>query len=101
MPRVLFLLALVGESAAGKFGASSHRRFVLLHGSGTSAGAFTASPTAMGGKKFLDGVPRRTDAGNAAPPNWMYAAIDAGSGDGSWFDEGTMKRADVSIAADC
>ena len=99
MPRVLFLLALVGESAAGKFGASSHRRFVLLHGSGTSAGAFTASPTAMGGKRFLDGVPRRMDAGSAAPPNWMYAAIDAGSGDGSWFDEGTMKRADLSIVA--
>ena len=97
--RVLVLLALVGESAAGKFGAQSHRRFVLLHGSGTSAGAFTASPTAIGGKSFLTGVPRRTDAGSAAPPNWMYAAVDSGSSDGSWFDDDTMKRAELSIAA--
>ena len=95
----LLLLALLGEAAAGKFGAQSHRRFVLLHGSGTSAGAFTASPTAIGAKDFLTGVPRRTDAGSAAPPNWMYAAVDSGSSDGSWFDEDTMKRAELSIAA--
>ena len=99
MRAALLLLALLGESAAGKFGAQSHRRFVLLHGSGTSAGAFTASPTAIGAKDFLTGVPRRTDAGSAAPPNWMYAAVDSGSSDGSWFDEDTMKRAELSIAA--
>ena len=95
----LIVLYLIGDSAAGKFGAQSHRRFVLLHGSGISAGAFTVSPTASGGKSFLTGVPRRTDAGSAAPPNWLYAAVDSGSSDGSWFEEDTFARADLSIAA--
>ena len=95
----LVLLTLVGESAAGRFGAQSPRRFVLLHGSGTSAGAFTVSPTAAGGKNFLEGVPRRTDAGSVAPPNWLYAAVDSGSSDGSWFEENTFKRLDIAIAA--
>ena len=95
----LVLLTLVDESAAGKFGAQSPRRFVLLHGSGTSAGAFTVSPTAAGGKNFLEGVPRRTDAGSVAPPNWLYAAVDSGSSDGSWFEENTFKRLDIAIAA--
>ena len=93
----LTLLGLAGVHA-GKFGASSPRRFVLLHGSGTSAGAFVVSPTAAGAKGFLSGVPRRTDAGSTAPPNWLYEPLDSGSADGCWWQDG-YKGAEASLAA--
>ena len=80
------LISLAGAGAvpvvqAGRFGAASPRRMLLLHGSGMSAGAFLQSKTASGAKEFLTGVPLRTDAGSVIPPNWLYSALDAGSDD--------------------
>ena len=72
--------------------------FLLLHGSGTSAGAFVNSPTAKGAKEFLQGVPSRVDAGGILiPPNWQYTAIDAASSDGGWWT-GDYKGLEASIA---
>ena len=100
MPRPtlsLVVLALVAVQA-GRFGAASPRRMLLLHGSGMSAGAFLQSKTASGAKEFLTGVPLRTDAGSVIPPNWLYSALDAGSDDGGWFKDG-LAGVDVSIAS--
>lgn len=88
MRLLLLAAALVpARSMAGVIGAESPRRFLLLHGAGTSGGAFLSSPSARGAKQFLKGVPRRPDAGGAIPPNWIYSALDAGSADGRWFDD--------------
>lgn len=56
------------------------------------------SPTASGAKDFIAGVPRRTDAGSVAPPNWLYAALDSGSADGCWWQDG-YKGAEAAIKA--
>ena len=32
-------------------------------------------------------LPRRTDAGNRAPPNWIYSGLDADTSDGCWYKE--------------
>lgn len=87
MMRTVLLAAIVPtvHGLAAPIGASSPRRMLLLHGSGSSAGAFPVSPTAMGGKEFLAGVPRRTDAGTRAPPNWIYSGLD--EKDGYWYKE--------------
>lgn len=85
---LLIIAALVPvHGFAAPIGASSPRRMLLLHGSGSSAGAFPVSPTAMGGKEFLAGVPRRTDAGTRSPPNWIYSGFDADTSDGCWYKE--------------
>ena len=64
-------------------GSAAARRFLLLHGSGTTAEAFVNSPTAAGAKDFILGLPpRRRD-----PNPWCYTALDAGSADGTWYDD--------------
>ena len=64
-------------------GSAAARRFLLVHGSGTTAEAFVNSPTAAGAKDFLLGLPpRRRD-----PNPWCYTALDAGSADGTWYDD--------------
>lgn len=64
-------------------GSAAARRFLLLHGAGTTAEAFVNSPTASGAKDFLLGLPpRRRD-----PNPWCYTALDAGSADGTWYDD--------------
>ena len=83
---------------AAPIGADSPRRFLLLHGSGTTAGAFVNSPTARGAKEFLTGVPRRVDTGILIPPNWIYSALDAGFADGWWEGDDKFKNVDKSIA---
>lgn len=103
--RIIFINT--ARALAGKFGAETGRRMVLLHGSKTSAGAFVNSPTKNGAKEFLAGVPRRTDAGSVAPPNWLFEALDAtavipdGRGAaGTWFqDDGACTGMQASVAA--
>jgi len=99
--RSTVLLATVSAvRAMAAVGAATPRRMVLLHGSGTSAGAFVNSPTKYGAKEFLLGVPRRTDAGNVAPPNWLYEALDALSAEGEWWQGGGKYTGiEASIAA--
>ena len=92
------IAGVVAQKAA--IGAESARRFLLLHGRGTTAGAFLNSATARGAKDFLSGVPRRVDAGGILiPPNWQYSTLDAGSGDGGWWADDKFKGVDASIAA--
>ncbi|KAL1515960.1 hypothetical protein AB1Y20_002573 [Prymnesium parvum] len=92
------LAVLAGTPGLPAIGAASSRRFLLLHGSGTSAGAFLNSPTASGAKSFLSGVPCRVDAGGDVPPNWLYSAVDAGTDDGSWWKGDALEGIDRSIA---
>jgi len=93
------LLAIGGAHAGAPIGAQSARRFLMLPGSGTTAGAFLNSPTALGAKEFLSGVPRRVDANSPAiPPNWLYTALDAGSADGGWYGDG-FSGMQASVAA--
>ena len=101
--RLLLALLFVADGAVSlpAIGASSSRRFLLLHGSGTTAGAFLNSPTKLGAKNFLNGVPCRTDANSALiPPNWLYTALDADSVDGGWYgkDFEGWEKSIVSIA---
>lgn len=56
------------------------------------------SPTRSGGKAFLTGIPRRTDAGSVAPPNWLYSALDASNANGDWWDD-DFRGAETSIAS--
>ena len=98
----IHLLVLVAAAAASApIGAESSRRFLLLHGTGSSAGAFVNSPTARGAKEFLSGVPRRVDANSIlVPPNWQYMAIDACNSDGDWWSGGdSFTGIGASIAA--
>ena len=50
------VVAVDGRSAMAR-SAMSSRRMLLLHGSGTTAGAFVNSPTASGARDFLSGIP--------------------------------------------
>lgn len=102
MPMRILLLAAAANHVAAMpaIGAQSGRRFLLLHGSGTTAGAFLNSPTKLGAKKFLSGVPCRQDAGSDIPPNWMYTALDADSVDGDWFGK-DFKGLDKSVSSIC
>ena len=95
----IVIVAVHGYDAP--IGADSKRRFLLLHGTGTTAGAFVNTQTARGAKEFLTGVPRRVDAGGILiPPNWQYHALDAESYDGGWWEDGDkFKNAAKSIAA--
>lgn len=102
-PRVgmAFIVAALAASSHGfaAIGAESPRRFMLLHGSGQSAGGFVNSKSAAGAKNFLSGVPLRVDAGGIIPPNWQFSALDAGSGDGSWWTGGeAMTGSGAAIA---
>ena len=93
---VALLLALVPVDALQY---ANRRHFLLLHGSGTSAGAFVNSPTAAGAKKFLSGVPRRPDQGNGfVPLNWQYSAIDAGTANGEWWTGANYKGLEDAVA---
>ena len=87
--------------AAQALNLCSSRRMLILHGSGTSAGAFVNSDSAVGGKNFISGIPCRMDAGNRVPPNWQWEVLDAGSGDGSWWPEGADPTSglDAAVAA--
>lgn len=100
-PQLLVVAALldsIGHIDALQY--TNRRIFLLLHGSGTSAGAFPNSPTASGAKGFLSGVPRRPDHGaGLVPLNWQFKTLDAGSNDGSWWEGDTYKRLDASVAA--
>jgi len=89
-------LALVGVESLQY---SQARKMLLIHGSGSSRGAFVNSPTDRGAQGFISGVPCRQDAGSSqVPRNWQYAAIDAGSNDGTWYDA-DGKRLDASVKA--
>jgi len=101
MLRLLTLSAtLLGALSFPAIGADSPRRMLVLHGSGTTAGAFVNSPTTSGAKKFLSGVPCRQDAGGGSgvPPNWQWSALDAGSPDGSWWSDEKYSGLQQSIA---
>mmetsp|Transcript_7166 Transcript_7166/g.12046 ORF Transcript_7166/g.12046 Transcript_7166/m.12046 type:complete len:243 (-) Transcript_7166:257-985(-) len=98
--RNLLAIATFSVVKSSPLGAASARRFLLLHGTGSSAGAFVNSPTASGAKNFLSGVPCRTDASSTLiPPNWQYTALDAESTDGSWWKDGSFSGADASISS--
>ena len=99
---VLLVVSATAGVVAQKasIGAESARRFLLLHGRGTTAGAFLNSATARGAKEFLSGVPRRVDAGGILiPPNWQYSAVDAGTADGGWWANDNFDGLEPSIAA--
>ena len=93
------VMLFVAISAVQSMQYNHQRKFLLLHGTGTTSGAFLQSPTKFGAKGFLSGVPCRLDAGNApgVPINWQYAAIDAGSASGYWWEDADMKGAEASI----
>jgi hypothetical protein len=90
---------LIASVVAAPIGAESSRRFLLLHGTGTTAGAFVNSPTVRGAKEFLSGVPRRVDTGILVPPNWQYTALDASGSGEEWWTGDAMKGIEESIAA--
>jgi hypothetical protein len=97
---VMLLAFMVSHTSAMQYG--NRRSFIILHGSGTSAGAFINSPTAAGAKDFLTGVPRRPDQGSGKVPlNWQYVAVDAGTAEGNWWEDGddALKGMDASVAA--
>jgi predicted esterase len=101
---LVLLIATAGSRSAVAFpavGAQSSRRFLVLHNSRTTGGAFVNSPTQNGAKAFLSGVPRRVDAGQNAPPNWLYSAVDCSSADGCWWsgELSDLKGIEASIAA--
>lgn len=78
---------------------ANRRSFLLIHGKGTSAGAFANSPTAAGAKDFIAGVPRRPDQGTGfVPLNWQYVAVDAGTEDGSWWQGSDLRGMEASVA---
>ena len=77
--------------------AMSSRRLVVLHGTGTSAGAFVNSLSPRGGKNFLSGIPLRVDAGGDVPPNWQWEALDADTVGGSWWEGDGFKGMEASI----
>ena len=102
LPRIVLVISVgaVEPMAAAPVGAASPRRMLMLHGSGASAGSFVNSDTKYGGKEFIEGIPRRTDAGSVAPPNWLYEALDANSGNGEWWQDGdALTGIEASIAA--
>lgn len=129
MRAILVCVVVASVSGSPAIGAASSRRFLLLHGSRTTAGAFLNSPTTYGAKEFLSGVPCRTDANSCArllsnpvhllvafypiacrraacalrsvlvPPNWQYTALDAASSDGAWWSGDGFKGLDASVAA--
>jgi pimeloyl-ACP methyl ester carboxylesterase len=95
--RALMLFTLVPFVTSLQY--ANRRHFLLLHGSGTSAGAFVNSPTAAGAKNFLQGVPRRPDQGNGfVPLNWQYSAVDAGTPNGDWWQGDGYKGLDDAVA---
>ena len=94
---MLLLAMVVGVVSFPAIGAESGRRFLLLHNSYTTSGAFPNSPTAKGAKDFLFGVPRRVDANSVlVPPNWQYSGIEATFDDGWW--KGDFDGLEQSIA---
>ena len=96
---MLLMLAAVavGVDSLAQQAAVPSRTLLLIHGSGTDAGAFVSSPTAVGAKNFLSAIPpRRRD-----PQPWQFTSVDAGSDDGSWFRPGRggpMEGIEKSIA---
>lgn len=106
---LLVIASLVIAYSLPAIGASSTRRVLLLHGTGSTASSFIHSPTKRGAKSFLAGVPMEgLWNSNAAwnsrgvPPaawNWHVSAIDAQGPEGDWWaDDGTYRGSEDSIA---
>lgn len=66
------VVAVDGRSAMAR-SAMSSRRMLLLHGSGTTAGAFVNSPTASGARDFLSGIPYAISTTDN-PPATLFCA---------------------------
>ena len=108
----LILLAASLTSTTFAFpdiGASSTRRIMLLHGTGSTASSFMNSPTKRGAKDFLAGVPAEGIwSSNAlwnkpgmkkARWNWQVSALDADGPDGNWYSsDGVFQGVEDSVA---
>ena len=92
-----------------KIGAQSTRRIMLLHGSGSTAASFLNSPTRLGAKDFLAGVPMEgvwssnelwnKPGMRKAVWNWHVSALDAAGPNGDWYASDTLRGLDDSIEA--
>ena len=69
-----------------------NKKLLLLHGSGQTASSFLNLPTSRSAKEFLAGMPLP----NRFRDNWDHVAIDAGTADGCWCNDGSSF--DASIA---